>query len=333
VAIAQAQPNIALIKYWGKRDIDRNLPAVGSLSLTLSALWTKMSVEFSPDYDRDRLLINDGPGDAMLPRVSRCLDQVAGTGRPHALVRSDANFPIAAGLASSASAFAALVVAGNRACIDLDDEFDDTIIAAANERDSLALARLAGAASGSAARSLFGGIVGLTSVGDDIDVSTLLPLHAWPLRVVLAVTERGKKPVSSGEAMILSEKSSPFYASWVENQDHDLDLARDAVRERDFQKLAAVSEHNCLKMHSVMWTSRPPVVYWNKGTLACMEAIRDLQSAGQAVFFTMDAGPQVKAICLPENETLVMDTLRDVDGVETIMNSGLGAGACLLDKQ
>jgi len=332
MAIAQARPNIALIKYWGKRDIDRNLPAVGSLSLTLSTLWTKMSVDFSPDYDQDRLLINGQPGDAMLPRVSRCLDQVAGSRRLRAQVKSDVNFPIAAGLASSASAFAALVVAANRACIDVGEGIDDKVIASANERDSLALARLAGAASGSAARSLFGGIVGLTNADDDIVVSTLLPSHAWPLRVVIAVTERGKKPVTSSAAMILSEKSSPFYASWVDSQDHDLDLARTAVGEQDFQKLAAVSEHNCLKMHSVMWTSRPPVVYWNKGTLACMEAIRDLQSAGQAVFFTMDAGPQVKAICLAENETLVMGTLRGVDGVETIMSTGLGAGACLLEK-
>ena len=331
VATAQAQPNIALIKYWGKRDIGRNLPAVGSLSLTLATLWTRMKVEFSEDYDRDRLSVDGIAMDQMLPRVSRCLDQVAGKKRPCAVVESHCNFPIAAGLASSASAFAALVVAANRACVDARDILEATDLAAAASRDNLDFARLAGAASGSAARSLFGGIVELTAGKSSIDVATLVPPQAWPLRVVVAVTEREHKPVSSGDAMILSEKSSPFYSSWIENQDHDLDVARCAVDERDFEKLAAVSEHNCLKMHSVMWTSRPPVVYWNRGTLACMEAVRDLQSDGQPVFFTMDAGPQVKAICQPECEATVIDTLREVDGVETIMTSELGIGARLLD--
>ena len=331
MATAQAQPNIALIKYWGKRDVSRNLPAAGSLSLTLATLWTRMKIEFSADFDRDRLLVDGEVATAMLPRVSRCLDRVAGGNRPCALIESHCNFPIAAGLASSASAFAALVVVANQACLEAEDIFEPAVLAAANSRTTLDLARLAGAASGSAARSLFGGIVELAASDDNIDVSTLLPSQDWPLRVVVAVTERGHKPVASGDAMILSEKSSPFYSSWVENQDHDLQVARSAVKTRDFDKLAAVSEHNCLKMHSVMWTSRPPVVYWNRGTLACMEAIRDLQSAGQAVFFTMDAGPQVKAICQPDNEALVMKTLGEVDGVEAIMNSGLGSGACLLD--
>jgi len=316
-AIAQAQPNIALIKYWGKRDIERNLPAVGSLSLTLASLWTKMVVEFLPEPGQDWLVVNGQPAEEMLPRVVQCLDRIAGKKRPSASIDSHCNFPIAAGLASSASAFAALVMAANAAC--------------AKTSDTQTLARVAGAASGSAARSLFGGIVELRAGDDEIDVATLAAPDDWPLRVVVAVTARGTKPISSGDAMILSEKTSPFYSRWIENQDDDLDEARSAVRNRDFERLATVSEHNCLKMHSVMWTSRPPVVYWNKATLACMETVRDLQKAGQPVFFTMDAGPQVKAICLPENEAAVASALGEVDGVETIMTTGLGPGAHLMD--
>lgn len=331
MATAQAQPNIALIKYWGKRDVRRNLPAVGSLSLTLATLWTRMKVEFSTELEADRLLVDGEIAAAMLPRVSRCLDQVAGSDRPYASIDSNCNFPIAAGLASSASAFAALVVAANEACVEAGDIVAASACTAAASRTTLDLARLAGAASGSAARSLFGGIVELVAGDDNVDVSTVKQPPAWPLRVVVAVTERGHKPVASGEAMILSEKSSPFYSSWVRNQDQDLEVARSAVERRDFEQLAAVSEYNCLKMHSVMWTSRPPVVYWKPATLACMEAIRALQSEGQPVFFTMDAGPQVKAICLPDNEAQVMKTLCEVEGVETVMSSGLGSGACLLD--
>jgi len=332
VATAQAQPNIALIKYWGKRDIRRNLPAVGSLSLTLDALWTRMTVTFSADIDEDCLLVDGESAGDMLPRVSRCLDQVAGSLRPRAAVESHCNFPIAAGLASSASAFSALVEAANQACIDAPELFEANVVDEVASRKTIDSARLAGAASGSAARSFYGGIVGLSVDNNDIDVATLLPPEGWPLRVVVAVTERGPKPMASGDAMILSEKTSPFYSSWVGNQEQDLDVARSAVSTRDFAKLAAVAEHNCLKMHSVMWTSRPPVVYWNKGTLACMQAIRELQAAGEPVFFTMDAGPQVKAICLADNEARITQVLRDLAAVETVMQSGLGPGAKKLDE-
>ena len=111
--VAQAQPNIALIKYWGKRDHALNLPAVSSLSITLQSLWTRMSVEFLDDLPADSLQVNAKDAPAMLARVSRCLDLVAGPDRRRANVVSHGNFPIGAGLASSASAFAALVVAAD----------------------------------------------------------------------------------------------------------------------------------------------------------------------------------------------------------------------------
>jgi len=317
-AIAQAQPNIALIKYWGKRDIEKNLPAVSSLSVTLDSLWTKMSVDFPAGLDSDELTVNGAGKQQLLPRVSACIDRVAGAGRPAASVISEGNFPIAAGLASSASAFAALVVAASKAC---DIEHDD-----------LALARIAGAASGSAARSLFGGFVELQASDSGIDVATLVEANDWPLSVVVAITAEGAKPVSSGEAMNRSAATSPFYSSWIEQQSVDLASAREAVLQRDFAQLAAVSEHNCLKMHSVMWASRPPVVYWNSATLTCMEGIRHLQSAGHAVFFTIDAGPQVKAICLPGETDIVRAALEECDGVIRTMVSRLGPGARLLDS-
>lgn len=318
-ADAQAQPNIALIKYWGKRDIEQNLPAAGSLSVTLDSLWTKMSVEFSDALPGDELVVNAAANDEMLPRISACLDRVAGTDRPRALINSEGNFPIAAGLASSASAFAALVVAASKA--------------AEQNSDTLSLARIAGSISGSSARSLFGGFVELQTNDTNIDVETIAEAGVWPLTVVIAVTAEGAKPVSSGEAMIRSAASSPFYSSWLEQQPADLVSARDAVLRTDFTQLAAVSEHNCLKMHSVMWASRPPIVYWNSATLSCMEAVRHLQDEGHAVFFTIDAGPQLKAICLPDEADLVRSALDACAGVVRTMVSGLGAGARLLDSK
>jgi len=312
-ATARAQPNIALVKYWGKRDSRRNLPAVGSISITLDELYTEMDVEFDDGLAADCLTVNGAEAPAMLPRVTLCLDTVLGSGRPRAQVDSRSNFPVAAGLASSASAFAALVVAASAA--------------AGRDRDTAELASLAGRASGSAARSLYGGFVELQNAGDDIVVSCIRGARDWPLRIIAAVTSMQQKPLGSGEAMEISRLSSPFYQRWVEEQPMDLATARDAIAVRDFGKLASVAEHNCLKMHSLMWTSRPPVVYWNAATVACLETVRQLREDGVAVFFTVDAGPQVKAICLPDVQDRVVAALADVPGVDTLLVSGIGAGA------
>jgi diphosphomevalonate decarboxylase len=314
-ATAQAQPNIALVKYWGKRDVARNLPAVGSLSITLDSLWTRASVEFC-DQAVDTLTVNGAAQPSMLPRVSQCLDLVAGQDRRRAVVTTEANFPIGAGLASSASSFAALVVAANEA--------------AGTALDVLALARLAGRVSGSAARSLYGGFVELAAGDDEIGLEQLAAAGDWPVEVVAAITEEGPKPVSSGAAMIRSAETSPFYSSWVGRQADDLAVARSAVIERDFASLATVAEHNCLKMHSVMWTSRPPVVYWNRATLACLETIRSLQAKQRNVFFTMDAGPQVKAVCSPDVVDVAERKLAGTPGVIRTLRSRLGAGARLV---
>ncbi len=127
--------------------------------------------------------------------------------------------------------------------------------------------------------------------------------------------------------MEISRKTSPFYSRWIEQQAGDLAVAREAIESRDFRTLATVAEHNCLKMHSVMWASRPPLSYWNSATLECMETVRGLQAKGVDVFFTIDAGPQVKAVCTPEAEEQVAEALRSTAGVKEILQSGLGEGA------
>jgi diphosphomevalonate decarboxylase len=318
-ATARAQPNIALIKYWGKRDTERNLPAVGSISITLEDLFTETSVDLDAAADRDRLSVNGEDRADLLPRVSACLDTVLGADRQRARVSSRSNFPLAAGLASSASSFAALVVAASAA--------------SGSKRTTAELASLAGRASGSAARSLYGGFVELRNNAEGIVVESILDKDAWPLRIVAAVTEPGAKPVGSGEAMEISRKTSPFYSRWVEEQPMDLATARDAIAVRDFGKLASVAEHNCLKMHSVMWASRPPVVYWNSATLDCLQTVRDMQSGGAAAFFTIDAGPQVKVICMPEDEARVIEALSQVAGVNAVHGSTIGSGAALVSGE
>ncbi len=316
-ATAIAQPNIALIKYWGKCDLGRNLPAVGSISVTLKDLYTEVSVTLSSDRLQDQLLVNGSENLPMLARISACLDSVVGENRARALIESSSNFPIAAGLASSASAFAATTVAAASAA-NLNLGTDE-------------LARLAGLASGSAARSLYDGFVELQNTAETISVKSIRDTESWPLQVVVAITEVGPKATGSTEAMEISRATSPFYDSWIDQQEQDLDVARLAISQQDFGSLAAIAEHNCLKMHSVMWASRPSMMYWNSATMRCMQAVRQLQEDGHRVFFTIDAGPQVKAVCVSEDVDAVAEALANTDGVREVMTSGLGHAARLVN--
>lgn len=321
-AAAQAQPNIALIKYWGKRDAVLNLPLVGSLSVTLQSLWTRTLVRFDTVRRTDEITFNGSlitPDSPMAQRTVAGLDLLraqAGVNW-HAEVQSENNFPTAAGLASSASGFAALVVAAASA-LQLP-------------LDATTSSRLARRCSGSAARSIFGGFVewrhGDRSDGEDSVAHPLLAADQWPLNVAIAITTTGAKAVSSRAGMGHTRQTSPYLTAWIETQEADLAQAREAIETRDFEALADVSEHNCLKMHAMIMASRPGLIYWNDTTLACLQCVRALRSAGVPVFFTIDAGPQLKAICLPQALGTVVSALQAVPGVQTVLTSQLGAGA------
>ncbi len=324
-AAAQAQPNIALVKYWGKRDIGLNLPAVGSLSITLDTLWTKTRVSFAPAYDVDRFQLNDRENPDQLKRVSAFLDtlrEVAGITH-RARIESENNFPTGAGLASSASGFAALVVAASDA-LDLNLGKAD-------------LSRFARLGSGSAARSIFGGFVEMNTGelpdGSDAVAKPLLDAEAWPLQVVVGLTSFDAKPVGSTDGMLRTARTSPFYPAWVSSSADDLQTARRAVLDHDFDQLAVVSEHSCLKMHALAMSAQPGIVYWNAATVAGIETIREMRHSGVPVFFTVDAGPQIKAVCLPEAGPAVADALAEVSGVSQVVCTGLGGGAHIIGEQ
>jgi diphosphomevalonate decarboxylase len=316
-AVAVAHPNVALIKYWGKRARAGNLPATGSLSLVLGGLATRTSVQFDPALARDQVLL-DGREDAETSaRVSACLDELrreAGVAT-RATVESRNDFPTGAGLASSASGFAALVTAGAGALgLHLKDQ---------------RLAEIARLGSGSAPRSLLGGVVLLTNRDATTVCEQVAAPADWPLEIVVAVTTAGPKETSSRIGMALSEQTSPYYDAWVQTHGADLAAGLAAVRARDFTALAELAEHNCLKMHAVMLTTRPPLIYWTPATLACLHRVQELRRAGVPVFFTVDAGPQVKAVCLPEAVEDVAGALAGIPGVLRILRSPLGEGARL----
>jgi diphosphomevalonate decarboxylase len=322
-ATALAQPNIALIKYWGKRDAALNLPAAGSLSITLDALHTRTTVCFDDALAADDIVLNGKRDEDQARRIGAFLDLFRARAKTatRARVESGNDFPTGAGLASSASGFAALAVAAGHAL---------GLGLAPRE-----LSILARRGSGSAARSIFGGFVEMSAGGradgEDAFAAPLLAADAWPLEIVVAVTTREKKATSSRAGMQASQRTSPYYRDWVAAVPGDLAIARDAVQARDFEKLAHVSEASCLAMHAVMLATRPALIYWNGATLDCIHRIRALQAEGTGVFFTVDAGPQVKAVCLPHYAARVADALRDVAGVRDVLVSGLGEGARIVE--
>lgn len=172
----------------------------------------------------------------------------------------------------------------------------------------------------------------LVDSGRRTETRQLLQPAGWPLRVVVAVTATGPKAVGSTEGMALTERTSPYYPAWVASSPADLSEARTAVERRDFEALAAVSESSCLKMHGVMMAARPGLIYWNAATVECIRTIRGLRASGVPVFFTVDAGPQVKAVCLPDAFDQVRRELASVPGVAEVLASGLGDGARLVDR-
>ena len=124
-----------------------------------------------------------------------------------------------------------------------------------------------------------------------------------------------------------SRMTSPYYAAWVDSHPADLQAALDCVTRRDFAQLAELSEHSCLKMHALALSARPAMVYWNAATIAAMHAVTELRAAGTPVFFTIDAGPQLKAVCEPAAVPAVRQALQDVPGVLELIDCTLGYGA------
>ena len=318
-ARARAGANFALVKYWGKADARLNVPAVGSISITLDALYTETAVALAPELARDELVLDGKRRDEDVAKISACLDllrRVAGVDT-RVRVASRNNFPTGAGLASSASGYAALVRAAEAAF---------GLALAPRERSILARQ-----GSGSAARSIFGGFVemhaGSLPDGTDSFAEPLLERSEWPLEVVIAVTATAEKEIGSRSGMTRSAASSPYYAAWVAGQPPDLAAARAAIAARDFAALADVAEHNCLQMHAAALAAQPALVYWNGATVECLHAVRRLRASAVPVFFTIDAGPQLKAVCAPGAREPVARALRSVPGVLDVLTSALGPGA------
>ncbi len=322
-ARATAHSNIALCKYWGKRvdaPVELNLPATGSLSLTLDALWTE--TELAPAgadrFELDGVTHVDDSARKVFAHLDRLWRAAGRTGpRPTAQVRSTNHLPTAAGLASSASGFAALTLAG--------------MAAFEGQLDRARLATLARMGSGSAARSIWGGFVrldrGERADGEDCVARPLLPADHWDVRLVVVQTTAGKKLIGSTAGMERSRTTSPYYDAWVAGANDDLDRAEAALRSRDLAALGAIVEHSCFKMHACMLASSPPFSYWNGTTMEAMRAVWSRRAAGLAGYVTIDAGPHVKILCTAADATTWARELRDLPGIVALQICAPGPDA------
>lgn len=316
VGIARAYPNMALVKYWGKRDETMMLPAAGSISMTFDTYATTTRVELDESADADTVELNGtvATGDAAA-RVAAFLDLVrdmAGVStRAHTVTVNEA--PTAAGLASSASGFAALAVAASRAYgLDLD---------------TAALSRLARRGSGSAARSVVDAMA-IWHAGDTDAESFAEPIDAPEMRLVIVTVNAAQKAVSSREAMRRTAATSPFYREWVTCTEETLERMVAACDSGDIDEIGRIAETHALRMHAVIQSCDPPIRYLSPRSHEIFDAVAALRGAGTTAWATADAGPNVAVLTTPVEADQVAAALAELGTVRVV---GPGPGARPID--
>ncbi len=316
---AVAHPNIALAKYWGKRPFGHNLPAVPSLSVTLAGMATTTTVRFDDALTGDSLSLNgsDQRGQELV-RVTGLLDRVRARAglSARAAVESKNDFPTASGLASSASAFAALAVAAAHAAgLDLS---------------APELSDLARKTSVSAARSVLGGFVELLAGqdGDEALAATTVaePAH-WDVAIVVAVTREGPKDVGSSDGMKHTIQTSPYAHAWVERAPEVFARVRAGVLARDLSAIGPAVEQSALAMHAAALAADPAIVYFTGATVEAIHAVRRNRAQGLEGYLTIDAGPHVKVLTRGADAETVAARMREVPGVLRTIVARPGEGA------
>lgn len=304
--LAFAPTNIALCKYWGKRDNELNLPNTSSLSIALpdKGALTTLSLR---DHAEDQIILNGeeiGVETPFAKRTKQFLDLFRPENNWRLQIDIKMNIPVAAGLASSASGFASLVSA-------LNDLFNWQL----PKRDLSILARLG---SGSASRSFWMGFVewhaGIQSDGLD-SFSEPLPFE-WPeLYVGLLYLSEKEKPISSREAMQRTVNSSLLYSSWPKKVAQDMVILKQSLQVKNFSLFGGTAESNALTMHATMLSSWPPVCYFLPETIAIMHEVWELRHQGFEVYFTEDAGPNLKLLFLEQDKEKIQSVFPKIDMV------------------
>ncbi|WP_053037863.1 diphosphomevalonate decarboxylase [Staphylococcus haemolyticus] len=296
---ARAHTNIALIKYWGKADEALIIPMNNSLSVTLDRFYTETRVTFDETLTEDQLILNgeavNAKESAKIQRYMEMIRKEAGISE-HALIESENFVPTAAGLASSASAYAALAGACNEALqLGLSDKD---------------LSRLARRGSGSASRSIYGGFAEWEKGNDDeTSFAHRVEADGWEneLAMFFVVINNKSKKVSSRSGMSLTRDTSRFYQYWLDNVEPDLKETKEAIAQKDFKRMGEVIEANGLRMHATNLGAQPPFTYLVPESYDAMRIVHECREAGLPCYFTMDAGPNVKVLIEKKNQQAIVD--------------------------
>lgn len=315
-AMARAHTNIALIKYWGKADNQLFIPMNSSLSLTLEALYTDTKVCFSDDLKQDSFRLNgEIQAAADVAKISPFLDlfrQLAQVDLP-CQVESVNHVPTGAGLASSASAFAALAAACRQAlALDLTDQ---------------ELSTYARRGSGSATRSIFPGFVKWNK-GDRHENSYAVPLDPadWGVAMVILALNTQHKKIPSRQGMAHTIETSAFYPGWPELAEKQLRGMESAIDQRNLAQIGQIAEANAMAMHATMLASNPPFTYFEPASLEAMDQVRKLRDQGYTAYFTMDAGPNIKVLCPSSESQAIAQALAQAFPKAQVITSQVGPG-------
>lgn len=309
----KASSDVALVKYWGKKDEVLRLPENGSLSLILDGLDTVTTVEFDPKLKKDEVVIQGESEEGEAGRVSKHLERIrklAGK-EVFAKVMSQNTFPKGTGLSSSGSGFAALSIAASRA-IGLN----------LNEKELSILARQG---SGTACRCVCGGIVEWHD-GASSETSyseSIYPADYWDIRDVIAVVDEGKKLVSS-TAGHTTAATSPFFAVRQEKIKGKIKAAKEMIARKNFEELGKLVEKEALEFHSILLTSEPPLIAWYPGTVEVMLAVYAMRREGIKAYFTINTGFNVHVLTLREDEQEVARRLGELTLVKKILKAKIG---------
>lgn len=322
-ATAISCANIAFIKYWGRKDHALRLPLNASISMNLDNATTITTVAFDPALDHDQVTIVGEEPDNMThagERVRAHLDRVRELAQisTHARVVSQNSFPMGAGIASSASAFAALTAAAVHAAgLDLD------------ERTLTVLARLG---SGSACRSIPAGFVEwyAADTSDESYAEQIAPPAHWDLRDLIAIVQMEHKKVGSTKGHELVDPS-PFAAARLEAAERALPVVREALLARDFATFGEETEQEAIRMHAVAMTAQPSVLYWSPETVRILHAVRDWRANGLPAYFTIDAGANMHVLCEGQHADMVAAELRALEGVQDVIANRPGPGTQIVD--
>ncbi|MBO0443616.1 diphosphomevalonate decarboxylase [Vagococcus fluvialis] len=322
VGRCRAHTNIALIKYWGKRNDELFLPMNSSLSLTLDAFYTDTEVVLDSDFTSDTFFLNDVKQDEKeTEKITKFLNLFRNevNMETKACVKSYNHVPTAAGLASSASAFSALAGAMNQA--------------SGLNLDSKTLSTFARRGSGSATRSIYGGFVEWYMGEDDLsETSHAIPVDdaSWDIGMIVIAVNTGRKKLSSRVGMKQTIATSPFYSSWVETATSDLTKMKDAIKQKDFITLGEITESNGMKMHATMLGAFPPISYWEPDSVKAIQTVKEIRGMGIPCYVTMDAGPNVKVLCKASDMAKIEELLLKEFKREQIIPTTVGEGIKLL---